>query len=110
MNPYLPKRGLEQLFPNDPIQGDVDTDDLYNEVCEKYDVYHVVITDPEASAEYYKRRIDNTWGKLLDGQHLIKSNSDKLPEVITDIVVNRSQSVVIDTAVPLQVDEDGIGW
>ena len=55
-------------------------------------------------------RIDNTWGKLLDGQHLIKSDSDKLPEVITDIVVNRSQSVTIETAVPLQVDEDGIGW
>ena len=110
MNPYLPKSGLTQLFPNDPIQGDVDTDDLYNEVCEKYDVYHVVITDPEASTKYYMGRIDNTWGKLLDGQHLIKSDSDKLPEVITDIVVNRSQSVTIETAVPLQVDEDGIGW
>lgn len=109
MNPYLPKYSLERMFPGDKLQADVDTPALYEEVCEKYDVYHIVITDREASAAHYMPRIDKTWGSLLDGQHLIKSKSRDLPEVITDIVTNRYESVaVVET--PLQIDEDGIGW
>ena len=54
-------------------------------------------------------RIDKSFGQYLDGQHLIKSKSDDLPQVITDIVMNRDFAPAV-VATPLQVDADGIGW
>jgi hypothetical protein len=54
-------------------------------------------------------RIDKSFGQYLDGQHLIKSESDDLPQVITDIVMNRDFAPAV-VATPLQIDEDGIGW
>ena len=40
INPYLPKNGI-QNYAGDTIQADIETNDLYKEVCEKYDVYHI---------------------------------------------------------------------
>ena len=109
LNPYLPAKYLKEVTGDHNIQGDIETKDLYEEVTEKYDVYHVVITDKAASAAHYMPRIDKSFGQYLDGQHLIKSKSDDLPQVITDIVMNRDFAPAV-VATPLQIDADGIGW
>lgn len=109
LNPYLPKDSLHRCT-GDNIQGDIDTSELYTEVSEKYDIYHIVITDEEASSRYYASRIDKTFSKYLDGQHLIKSKSENLPQVITDIISNRDDSEVEVYTSNYNVDEEGIGW
>lgn len=109
LNPYLPKYSLHRCT-GDNIQGDIDTSELYTEVSEKYDIYHIVITDEEASSRYYANRIDQTFSKYLDGQHLIKSKSENLPQVITDIISNRDDSEVEVYTSNYNVDEEGIGW
>ena len=114
LNPYLPKEGIKN-FIGDNVESDIDTGDLWVEVGEKYDVYHIVITDPEASSEWYMSRIDRTFGKYFDGQHLIKANSDTLPTVISDIVTNHVGDFVAVTPVVADIgvnfDNDGaIVW
>lgn len=106
LNPYLPGREFKRVFGYEGQ--DIDTVDLYKQVTEKFDVYHIIITDPESSGQRYLDADKKSWGKLLDGQHLFAKNSNELPEVIRDIVTSRvdnteNTNVVIST-------EEGISW
>lgn len=106
LNPYLPGREFERVFGYSGQ--DVDTSELYRQVTEKFDVYHIIITDPESCGPRYLSRDKQTWGEFLDGQHLFAKKSDELPEVIHDIVVDHvdgSGSVSTVT-----ITEEGISW
>lgn len=106
LNPYLPGREFNRIFGYGGQ--DMDTTELYKQVSEKYDVYHVIITDPESSGAYYLPNNKATWGKILDGQHLFVKQSDELPEVIHDIVTAHVDgSDVVSTVTHT---EEGISW
>ena len=107
LNPYLPQMAILKNI-GDKIENDVDTAVLYDEVIEKYDVYHIAITDRATCYGWYKERIDKSFGKYLDSQHLLKSTSDELPKVISDIVINHENVVTSNTGVT--VTDEGIGW
>ena len=85
LNPYLPGRDFGPVV-GDKLQ-DIETDDLYNKVTEKFDVYHIAITDQDCCFRRYKDDINNSWGKLL-GQRLLYASSSELPDVIGRIVDN----------------------
>ena len=106
LNPYLPGRALSETLGCSAQ--DIDTEDLYKKVIEKFDVYHIAITD-ESSYHYYKDNIKNTWGKLL-GQHLIIATSDELPQIIGDIVEEHEHNSYITSAPVINVTEEGISW
>lgn len=106
LNPYLPGREFERVLGYS--SQDVNTVDLYKEVTEKFDVYHIIITDPESSGWRYLERDQKSWGAVLDGQHLFVKNSDELPDVIHDIVVAHVDgSEVVNTVTHT---EEGISW
>lgn len=83
LNPYLSGRDFGPVI-GDNLQ-DIDTKDLYEKVTEKFDVYHIAITDQDSSFRRYKDDINDTWGSLL-GQRLMCANSNELPEIISRIV------------------------
>jgi len=106
LNPYLPGRRLSEVLGTSTQ--DVDTEILYKEVCEKYDVYHIAITN-NSCYNRYKDSIKNTWGKLL-GQHLIIATSDELPQIIGDIVEEHEHDSYMTSAPVINVTEEGISW
>lgn len=106
LNPYLPGREFKRIFGYDGQ--DVDTVELYKQVTEKYDVYHIIITDPESSGRRYLERDKESWGKLLDGQHLFVKTSNELPEVIHDIVTAHVDGS--DGVSTVTITEEGIAW
>lgn len=106
LNPYLPGREFNRIFGYDGQ--DVNTVDLYKDVTEKFDIYHIIITDPESCGERYLEKDKKSWGELLDGQHLFVKKSSELPEVIHDIVVSQVDSVGGMNTVT--ITEEGIAW
>lgn len=106
LNPYLPGRTFDRVFGY--VSQDVNTKDLYEQAIEKFDIYHIIITDPEGSGWRYLERDKESWGKVLDGQHLFAKNSNELPEVIHDIVVNHAEDV--KTTSTVTITEEGIAW
>lgn len=102
LNPYLPGSALSSTLGGSTQ--DVSTPELYKEVCEKFDVYHIAITN-ESSYRYYDEAIKNTWGKLL-GQHLIIASSEELPKIIGEIIADHETS----TMPTIKVTEEGISW
>lgn len=103
LNPYLPGREFNRVFGYEGQ--DIDTVDLYKQVIEKFDVYHIIITDRESSAWRYLDRDKESWGKFLDGQHLFAKNSNELPEVIHDIVTSHVDGINVTVST-----EEGISW
>lgn len=85
LNPYLSGRDFGPVIGKE--MQDVDTKNLYDQACEKFDIYHIAITDQESAYNVHARDIKKTWGELL-GQRLIHAKSGELPEVIGKIVKN----------------------
>ena len=102
LNPYLPGRRLSEVLGTSTQ--DVDTEVLYKEVCEKYDVYHIAITN-NSCYNRYKDEIKDSWGKLLN-QHLIIATSDELPKIISEIVAEHENNY----SNTVTVTEEGISW
>ena len=106
LNPYLPGRALSETLGCSAQ--DIDTEDLYKKVIEKFDVYHIAITN-ESSYYYYQDNIKKTWGVLL-GQHLIIATSDELPQIIGNIVEEHEHNSYMTSAPVINVTEEGISW
>ena len=107
LNPYLPKKPLNKALGGTE-QADVDTDKLYREVCEKFDVYHIAITN-NSSYWRYKDEIKNSWGELL-GQRLFVAESDDLPKIVSQIVNDSLSTVSVSSTPSAVITEDGIAW
>lgn len=111
LNPYLPKAGVQGYFGDKNVEADVETKPLYNEVIEKFDVYHLAIDDPHSSYDYYDTRIDATWGKQLDEDHFKVVTLDNLAKTIIDIVVNaETDNAIGEETVAIEGDIEEIGW
>ena len=106
LNPYLPARGVRSAF-GDEVQADVNTDELYEEVKEKFDIFHIAVTD-KSSYQRYEDRIKSSFGKLL-GQNFMTASCDELADVITDIVVTAT-TPYMSSDTGITVSEDGIAW
>ncbi len=91
MNPYLPGRYITQ-FVGDSCQGDIDTKELYNDACEKFDIYHIAVSD-KSSYRRFEKEIQNSFGQLL-GDRLKISTINELGNTICDCIENSVKSKV----------------
>ena len=89
INPYLPGRYITE-FVGDPCQGDIDTKELYNSACEKFDIYHIAVSD-KSSYRMYKKEIQNSFGQLL-GDRLKISTINELGNTICDCIEDSVKS------------------
>lgn len=66
INPYLPKDGIQD-YAGDTIQANIETDDLYKEVCNKYDVYHISVNDSHSSYNWNNQQdaVDKSWINVI---------------------------------------------
>lgn len=110
LNPYLPAEELHDVIGGEKLARNIDTDKLYKEVTEKYDVYHIAITN-ESSYRFYKEEIERSWRPLL-GDHLIIAESNNLPDVIAAIVNshNSTGTPIVEDNNTMTVDTTGIRW
>lgn len=104
-NPVLPREAIQRVF-GDAVQADIETEELYQKTSEKYDIYHIAVTN-DSCYYRYKDQIENSFGKIL-GQNLFKSTTDDLVKVIIQIVEDSVNKVKYNSNVI--VTEDGIAW
>lgn len=108
LNPYLPGKALGTVMGK--FSQDIDTDSLYREVCKKFDVYHIVITDSDTCSERYKDSIRGSWGKLL-GKRCLYAKCSELDKAIGQIVTDSKQVNTFATPISgVHSSEEGISW
>ena len=91
LNPYLPRCGRRSGLisaTGDTLQGDVNTKDLYLEVSEKYDVYHLNVKHRTFSMA----GIESSFRKYLEGKHFRNVNMDNIADEIVDIITCASEN------------------
>jgi len=111
LNPYLPGEALYKVLDGNrqSIMKDIDTDELYREALEKFNIYHIAITDRECSYRSYADKIENSWGKLL-GQRCMYGTSEDLPKLIGQIVDDSLNDNSFTMKSSIKVGEEGVSW
>lgn len=89
LNPYLPKAGLNRVT-GDTVQSDVETKALFEEVSEKYDVYHLNVVHRKygISADH----IEKSFMEYLDDKHYRNVNLDNIADAIVEIIVENDST------------------
>ena len=85
---------------------DMRVEDVYKAASEKFDIYHISISN-DSSYHYYKRQADHEWQSLL-GDHYCVATSNELPQIIAAIV-NQCNYISSDTAVTYNTEGE-ISW
>jgi len=106
LNPYLPHVKL-QAATGDALQGDVETQALYNEAIQKFDIYHLNVE--HGTSGRFNEQIHSTFGKYLDSKHLRDTSVNGITNDIIDIVTNAFGNTVSSDAA-VTVSNDGISW
>lgn len=91
LNPILFKDEI-QRFCGGKVQSDFDTEELYREAVDKYDIYHIIIKDGRG----YRYGGFDSWRKLLPEDHVIEANVSELDQVIPNII---KMSAATDTGI-----------
>ncbi len=101
LNPYLPHRDLT-IATGDTLEADVDTGNLYNEVIEKFDVYHLGVAEKGNCYYRYRDRVVESFKKYFDDEHFKEVPLDNLATVIANIIIEnqngKDNEVAADTA------------
>lgn len=105
LNPYLPRDVVAIVFGDNP-QEDVDTDELYKKVSEKYNVYHIAINDKETFYEYYKVSATHSWISMLGDNYKV-STIDGLANMISDIII---EATTKEDSVGFVEEGEEISW
>lgn len=109
LNPYLPYRNLNDAT-NGTEQKDVETKELYSQVCEKYDVFHIAVDSPRDSYRWHKKEIENTFGQLL-GTHFKTSSVDSLAQTIEECISESVNNTTSASKSETMINEQGeIAW
>lgn len=95
LNPYLPKNQLENAI-GDSLQGDVETESLFNAAKDKFDIYHLAVDDNATSYKWYAGDIKDSFGKYLDENHLTTVTLDNIANTIVDIVCKAKDESVVE--------------
>lgn len=93
LNPYLPKDSLNDAT-GDKLQADVETDALYKETLEKFDIYHLAVKDRETCYDNYEQKIKSSYGKYFDNEHFKVVGLDNIASTIIDIVAGNATSAI----------------
>lgn len=88
LNPYIKSTYVEQVFGDNLQKGTLATEDIYNAIKDKYDIYHISVS----LGNSYN---DENFRELLGDQNVYRidrHNLSKLSNIIVDIVNNHSNN------------------
>ena len=113
LNPYLPGDKLIHFslgnLGQNSVTSDVDTKELYAKASEKFDIFHIAVTNGMGfTGKARTDKIRKSWKDVI-GQNYIEGSSDDLPRLIGDIV-NRHLANAVTNESGIQYTPEGIRW
>ncbi len=105
INPYLPANALTNYIGR-PVNQDVNTEALYNQTLEKYDVYHLFVNHRFGVNNYYIK----TWENFMDKEHFKVVKMDRISDTIVDIVKKHAGKDALVKAKAELPMAAGISW
>ena len=110
MNPYLPKNALN-FAANVHEQGDIETENLWEEAVKKFNIFHIAVEDSGNSCSYYKGRIKESFGQLMGDRLIFSSINDLAMNITKCIDISLQDTPVESESQQAMVNENGeIQW
>ena len=97
INPYLPLNPLKTNL-SDEIQSEINTNDLYEEVKDKYKLYHLNVTSSSSgkrNADKNVKSFANIIGEQNVSNTTIEEITDKIVNIIKDFAIDNTQCNII---------------
>ena len=85
---------------------EIRTTKIFNDVCQKYDVFHIAVDDSRTAYNRCENGIKRSFGQLLK-ENLIVSTVNELSDNIVNIITLRSSSSTDDMIKTNQIE---ISW
>lgn len=82
LNPYLPCKALSACT-GDGLQADIQTRDLYEEVKDKFEIYHIQVNHRSFNDSY----IPISWKNVLEDSHYRETKINGVVNEICDIII-----------------------
>ena len=101
INPYIPADGIKRTI-GDSLQDDINTEELYAEASEKFDIYHLNVRH---GRDWDRASIIRSWSEVLDDNHFREVNMDNIADEIVKIIVNSTSNENSDVNT-----SQGISW
>ena len=101
INPYIPADGIKRTI-GDSLQDDINTEELYAEASEKFDIYHLNVRH---GSDWDRTNIIRSWSEVLDDNHFREVNMDNIADEIVKIIVNSTSNENSDVNT-----SKGISW
>lgn len=110
INPYLPMDGI-RIFAGDTIQANIETNDLYKEVCDKYDVYHISVDDSRSSYKWNNQQdaVDKSWINIIGEDYYYMSNLESLADTIISIITEHAVGCINNPFI-INTNEEEVSW
>ncbi|MBR6981297.1 MAG: VWA domain-containing protein [Prevotella sp.] len=111
LNPYLPVYELNRAIKGneeDHSKG-VETSVLFKEASKKFNIFHIAVDSPKSSFDYYKDRIENSFGQIL-GDKLRISTIQELPKTIVNCISEAIQDDRGAVTSPTPSNPGEISW
>lgn len=110
LNPYLPRRTLSNCVGT-TLQEDISTKDLYEEVKDKYDVYHICVK----SSCYPNQKFNvKSFKEVIGEQNVFESNVDEIQDKIIGIIQDYAKAIdfdhIADSKIAKTNENDEIYW
>lgn len=102
INPYLPKKELSNVL-GDNLQDVINTKDLFNEVSEKYELYHLNVSDTYSGKNAFNIE---SFAKYIGENHVRNINVNNIAESIIDIVTSHAN----DNQQMINTNNKPISW
>ena len=86
LNPFIPKKGhyaSVKSVLDDSVQDDIETDEIYKEVKEKFECYHIYV---DHGCWYSWNDVAPSFQKLMGEQRVLNSTVEDIEQTIVDIV------------------------
>lgn len=112
LNPYIPKRGYRSSFVEDlgdTLQDDVSTKDLYTDVKDKFDCYHIHVDHKENYGGYSFDNVKDSYINIIGEDHLYHADINSISSVITNIVTMAANSMNCVTTPEINVTRSESG-
>lgn len=110
LNPYLSATDLKNKV-NIKEQSDIETNVLYKQAIEKFDIFHLAVEDSDNCYRYHKDGIEKSFGQLL-GDRLKHTTVNRLAQSIEECI-DESMGNYAESSTPAvnSVNENGeITW
>lgn len=110
INPYLSMDGI-RIFAGDTVQANIETNDLYKEVCDKYDVYHISVDDSRSSYKWNNQQdaVDRSWINIIGEDHYHVSNLESLADTIISIITEHAVGRINNPFI-INTNEEEVSW